>query len=66
MRDVIARYDILGRLFGRIQLFLQRLNCYNNLPLTTGMTELLGKIMAQILLILALSTEAMNEWQISE
>ena len=65
MRDVIACYDKLVYLFERVHLFLQRLNCYNNVKLTTAMTELLGKIMAQVLFILALSTKEMRSRPIS-
>jgi hypothetical protein len=36
------------------------------MPLANEWTELLGKIMAQILSILALSTKAMTEGRISE
>jgi len=36
------------------------------MPLANEWTELLGKIMAQILSILALSTKAMSESRISE
>jgi hypothetical protein len=57
---------MLVKLFERVQFFLQRLNCYTGIPLTTSMTELLGKIMAQVLSILALSTKTMKERQISE
>jgi len=66
VRDVIASYEVLVKLFERIQLFLQRLNHYTAVTLTPDMTELLAKIMAQILSILALSTKTMNERQISE
>jgi len=61
VRDLVTSYGTLVNLFERIQLFLQRLNCYTNSPLTIEMTELLGKIMAQILSILAFSTKAMKE-----
>ena len=57
---------MLVNLFERIQLFLQRLKIYITIPLTTEMMELLGKIMAQVLSILALSTREMKEWRISE
>jgi hypothetical protein len=60
MRDVIACYDKLVCLFERVHLYLERLNCYNNTKLTTAMTELLGKIMAQVLHILALSAKEMK------
>jgi hypothetical protein len=66
VRDVIASYEVLVKLFERIQLFLQRLNHYTAVTLTPNMTELLAKIMAQILSILALSTKTMKERQINE
>jgi hypothetical protein len=66
VRDVIASYEMLVHLFERIQFFLQRLNHYTSVPLTPEMTELLAKIMAQILSILALSTREMKERRISQ
>ncbi len=66
MRDVIASYEVLLDLFERIQLFLQRLSHYTAVPLTPDTTELLAKIMAQILSILALSTKTMKERRISQ
>ncbi len=65
MRDVIASYEALLNLFERIQFFLQRLNHYTAVPLTPELTELLAKIMAQILSILSLSAKAMKETRIS-
>jgi len=53
-------------LFERIHFFLQRLKSYTNMPLTNESRELLGKIMAQLLSILALSTKAMTDSKISE
>jgi len=52
---------MIMHLFERIHLFLQRLNAYLSLALTDTFTELLGKIMAQLLSILALSTKAMTD-----
>ena len=46
--------------------FLQRLGKYAKMPCANEWTELLGKIMAQILVILALSTKAMKERRISQ
>jgi hypothetical protein len=66
VKDVIASYEKLVSIFERVHLFLGRLNCYAGIPLTTAMTELLGKTMAQVLSILALSTKVMNERRISE
>jgi len=64
--DVVADNDTLTHLFERIHFFLQRLNKYIRMPLADEWTELLGKIMAQILSILALSTKQMTERRISE
>ena len=57
---------MLIHLFERIHFFLQRMNSYIGIPLTNGFTELLGRIMAQLLFILALSTKAMTERRISQ
>jgi hypothetical protein len=65
MRDVIASYEALVNLFERTQFFLQRLNCYIAIQLTPEMILLFGKIMAQVLSILALSTKEMKERRIS-
>jgi hypothetical protein len=66
VKDVVASHDTLINLFEHIHFFLQRLDSYTRVPLTNGFTELLGKTMAQILSILALSTKAMTERRISE
>ena len=66
MKDVVASHDTLMHLFERIHFFLQRLKSYTGMPLTNGPRELLGKIMAQLLSILALSTKAMMDRRISE
>ncbi|KAH9960456.1 hypothetical protein BC827DRAFT_395885 [Russula dissimulans] len=64
--DVVANYDILARLFERIQFFLQRLNIYTGIRLTSALTELLGSIMAEIILILAIATKEMTRRLTSE
>ena len=66
MRDVAAGYDTLVNVFERIHFFLQRLISYAGVPLTEGLTELLGKIMAQLLSLLALLTKIMADSRISE
>ena len=62
----MADNETLIDLFERIQSFLQRLKAYIGMPLTNGFTELLGKIMAQLLHILALSTKAMTKSRTSK
>jgi methyl-accepting chemotaxis protein len=66
VKDVITSYEVLVNLFERIQGSLQRLNLYVAVPLTPEMILLLGKIMAQVLSVLGLSTKAMKERRISE
>ena len=63
--DVITSYEMLVNLFERIQFLLQRLNHYTAVQLTPEMTLLLGKIMAQVLYVLALSTKEVKERRIS-
>ena len=65
MKDVISSYESLVHLFERVHFFLQRLDRYTAIPLTPDMTLLLGKIMAQVLSVLALSTKEMKEMGIS-
>ena len=61
----MASYETLLNLFERIQFFLQRLNRYTAVPLTPEITLLLGKIMAQILIVLAFSMKQIKERRIS-
>ena len=65
--DIELNYDNLIRLFERIHIFLLRLESYTKIPLTSGFKELLGRILAQIILILSLLTKAMRrKWRTSE
>jgi hypothetical protein len=66
VRDVAASHARLIHLFERINFFLQRLNIYTEIPLTIELAELLGKIMAQLLSILAFSTKEMADRKMSE
>jgi methyl-accepting chemotaxis protein len=65
VKDVIASYETLINLLERTQFFLQRLNHYVTASLTPEMTELLAKILAQVLFVLAISTKEMRERRIS-
>ena len=66
VKDVVASQNKIIRLFERINFFLQRLNIYTKIPLTNDFTELLGKIMAELLSILAISTKEMTDGKTSE
>jgi hypothetical protein len=65
VRDVAASRIALIQLFERLHFFLKRLGSYAGVPLTSELTELLGKIMAQLLSVLALSTKAMKDGRMS-
>ena len=65
MKDAIASYQILLDIFERIQFFLQRLKNYTAVQLTPDLTAFFGKLMAQVLCILAFSTKLMKERRIS-
>ena len=65
-RDVVASHDKIILLFEHINFFLQRLNIYTEILLTNDFTVLLGKIMAELLSILAISTKAMTDRKMSE
>ncbi|KAH9969849.1 hypothetical protein BC827DRAFT_1263022 [Russula dissimulans] len=64
--DVATSCDKLIHLFERIQLFLERLKIYSGIPLTYELGKLLGKILAELLSVLALSTKEMTDWRISK
>jgi hypothetical protein len=66
VRGVVASHDTLIQLFESIHFFLKRMRTYAGIPLTNESAELLGKIMAQLLYILALSTKAMTDNRFSE
>ncbi|KAH9974446.1 hypothetical protein BGW80DRAFT_181747 [Lactifluus volemus] len=67
-KNVAAGHNMLLNIFEHIKCFLERLKIYINIPLTTatGMIELLGNIMAQVLSVLAISTKAMAECRIKK
>jgi hypothetical protein len=63
---VAASYEVLVNLFESVRYFLLRLKIYTGIPLTTELTEILGKIMAEIIFILALGTKELMRGSISE
>jgi len=63
---VSASYDVLVSLFDSVRYFLLRLKIYTGIPPTAELTEILGKIMAEIIFILALGTKEMMRGSISE
>jgi hypothetical protein len=61
VKDVGASYDALVDLFESIEHFLNRLEIYTNIPPTVAMTEILVKILAELLSTLALATKQIKQ-----
>jgi len=64
--DVKASYDVLVDLFHLIENFLERLKVYAEVPQTPMMTEIVVKIMIELLSVLALATKQIRDGKISE
>ena len=66
VKDVSASYDALVDLFESIGSFLSRLEIYTKIPLTEAMTDIVIKIMVEVLSTLALATKQINQGKLSE
>ncbi len=66
VKDVGASYDALVDLFESISSFVSRLEVYTMIPLTEAMTDIVIKIMVEVLSTLALATKQVNQGRLSE
>lgn len=66
MKDDEASHERLINLFKSIHSSFQRLENYSPIPLTEKLAELLGKIMAQFLSVLAHATKMMEDKGVSK
>ena len=66
MKAVSASRDALVDLFERIEGFFRRLETYVEVPLTAGMTDIIVKIMAEVLCVLAIATKEIKQSKASE
>ena len=64
--DVRASQAILIDIFERMENFFQRLEIYTKVTPTPGMTDIMIKIMAEVLSILAIATIEMKQSRMSE
>lgn len=64
-KDVRTSYDTLVDIFECIESFLRRLNIYTEIPPTPAMTEVVIKIMAELITVLALATRQMKQGRFS-
>jgi hypothetical protein len=63
--DVSSSYDALLDLFECIGSFLKRLDLYTNIPPTQIMTDIIIKIMVELLSVLALATKLIKRGRFS-
>ncbi|KAI9431812.1 hypothetical protein H4582DRAFT_2062412 [Lactarius indigo] len=60
-KGTAASRDVLIELFERIENFFVRLQTHTEVPPTTEMTNVMGKVMAEVLSMLAVATKVMNQ-----
>jgi hypothetical protein len=65
IKDVSASYDALVDLFESTENFLRRLDIYAKIPPTTAMTEIVVKILVELLSTLALATQQVKQGRLS-
>ena len=65
IKDVSASYDALVDLFESTENFLRRLDIYVKIPQTRAMTEIIVKIMVELLSILAIATQQVKQGRLS-
>ena len=58
--------DALAEVFERIENFFRRLETYIEVPPTTGMTDMIVKIMVEVLSILGITTKEIKQSRASE
>ena len=66
VKDVSASYDALIDLLESIGNFLNRLDIYTRIPLTAAMTDIVVKILVEVLTTLALATRQVKQGRLSE
>ena len=66
VKGTIDSYDALVDLLESIEHFLNRLDIYTKVPPTDAMTELVVKIIVELLFTLALATKQIKEGKPSE
>ena len=65
-KGVEASQDALVDLFGSIENFFKRLETYTTVPPTDAMTDIIVKIMIEVLDIFAIATKEMKQGRTSE
>ena len=65
-KGVSSSYDALIDMFESLGNFLKRLDIYANLPPTPMMTDIIVKILVELLAVLALATKQIKQGRFSE
>jgi hypothetical protein len=66
VKGVLDDYHTLADLFELVEHFLNRLDIYTKIPPTVGATEIIIKILVELLSILALATKQLQQGKLSE
>ena len=66
VKDVNAAQDALIDIFERIENFFKRLETYTEVPPTEAMTDIIVKIMVEVLNIFAIATKEIRQGRTSE
>jgi hypothetical protein len=64
-KDVGASEEALADLFDRIENFFKRLESYTEVPPTNAMTDIIVKIMVEVLNIFAIATKEIKQGRTS-
>jgi hypothetical protein len=65
-KDVAASQETLIDVFERVENFIRRLKTYENIAHTEAMTDIIVKIMVEVLSILAIATKEIKRGKMSE
>jgi hypothetical protein len=66
VKDINSSYDALVELFASFENFLSRLSIYTEIPSTPALTNVLVKIIVELLSTLALATKQVKQGRFSE
>ena len=66
IKDISTGYDALIDLFESFESFLRRLDIYTKIPSTTAMSEILVKILIELLSTLSLAVQHAKQGRLSE
>jgi hypothetical protein len=66
VKGVLDDYDTLADLLESVEHFLIRLDIYTKIPPTVSMTEIIIKILVELLSVLALVTKQLQQGKLSE